>query len=182
MTLFAVRRSLETLPGVEALQQAAETVPAARWLRSYWTPEDHLLFSVHEGGEGRVSPGETGVQAVVELRPEEYVPLVESPAPLNDEGRQGRDDLPLVLVRRWVERATREEFDAMAMRAVMCALEYRDLVWLRSYWAPEQQQTTCIFRTAAHDLVREHAERSRLPCNEIHDAIEILPGEMARPR
>ena len=187
MSIFAVRRAVrrevatvadKDRPLPEGVADAAGVVTGLCWLRSYWTPEDGLLFSLHESsiaGDAPAIAAASDAVPVIELNPEQYIPLVESPPALNVYDRPNEEDLPLVLARRTVEPASETEFHSMALRAVMCALEYRDLVWLRSYWAPEQQEITCIFRAASHDLVREHAARSRLPLDEVYDAIEIRP-------
>jgi hypothetical protein len=109
------------------------------------------------------------VLRVLPITAEEYGPPLLEPAA--GEG----DGLQLVLVRRHLDPLSSGEFRAIALQAIMCAYEYTDLRWLRSYWAREQKELLCLFRTRTHDLVREHARRSRIPCDEVHDAIEIIP-------
>ena len=136
----------------------------AEMLGSYWTPDDGYVFSVFAGGD-------TAPPAfpVLPITSEEYGPPDVEPAA--GEGEQ----LGLVLVKRQLDPLTHSEFRAIALQAIMCAHEYSDLRWLRSYWAQESNQLYCLFRTRTHELVREHARRSRIPCDEVHDAVQLAP-------
>lgn len=135
----------------------------------YWTPSDGELLSIWETPAGSQSEGvpTAGALPVLPISAEEYGPpaLVAASA--------DADDLQLVLVRRQLDPLTHSEFRAIALQAIMCAFEYEDLRWLRSYWARSTNQLFCLFETRSHDLVREHADRSRIPCDEVLDAIEL---------
>ncbi len=164
MPHFAVRQDI----GSQATVEPAE-LEGARLLAAYYTPGQGQLLSVYEADGIAPRPGESGreVLAVIPITPEEYGPAGIEPAAGDGQALQ------LVLVRRHLDPITHREFRALALQAIMCAHEYSDLLWVRSYWATEQNELLCVFRTREHDLVREHAQRSRIPCNEVHDAIEL---------
>ncbi|MGE3074620.1 MAG: nickel-binding protein [Dehalococcoidia bacterium] len=137
-------------------------------LAGYWTPDDGRLLSVFEGAENQ--PPEVAGAAVLPVLPitaEEYGP--------SDIQSQAAEEagLSLVLVRRQLDPLTDREFRAIALQAIMCAYEYSDMRWLRSYWSRGTDQLFCLFETSSHERVKEHARRSRIPCDEIHDAVEI---------
>lgn len=174
MSLYVTRRAVGERSKGELRQVLEGAVPSgARPLAGYWTADDGELLALYDGaGGGEGAEGTSaGVLEVEPVTPEEYGPPDESSL------AGGATDLQLVLVRRQLEPLTPGEFRAIALQAIMCAYEYSDMRWLRSYWARETDQLFCLFETRSHDLVREHAERSRIPCDEIHDAVEILPLE-----
>jgi hypothetical protein len=177
MPLFA---SLEDIAAATLgdLQQIARDDAGCRRLRAYWTPERGQLLSVYEGESARPpvrGDARPEVFPVLPITAEEYGPTAMEPAAGEGAGLQ------LVLVRRRLQPTTRQNFRAVALQAIMCAYEYTDLRWLRSYWATEENELHCVFRTRTHDLVREHARRSRIPCDEVHDAVELGPDLTAMP-
>lgn len=147
---------------VRRARQRSSQDPALR--KAYWTPDRGQLLSIYEGDE---SAAPTGLIPVLPITAEEYGPPALEPA-----AGDGAN-LQLVLVRRNLGPLTPREFRTIALQAIMCAYEYPDMRWLRSYWATGTDELHCLFRTRTHDLVREHADRSRIPCDEIHDAIEL---------
>ncbi len=172
MPHFASRTTIGPVQVADVEQLAAEQAKSsAPLVGAYWTPGPGQLFSVFEGSsQSEVLTGEAAeVFSVLPITSEEYGPPAVEPAA--GEG----DGLQLVLVRRQLNPMTENEFRAVALQAIMCAHEYDDMLWLRSYWDVGNNQLNCLFRTRTHDLVREHAERSRIPCDEIHDAIEVGP-------
>ncbi len=171
MTLYATRRTLPEHPTRDLRRALQLDAPAeARPVAGYWTADDNELLTLYAGNAtGEPAHLPAGMLEVVPVTPEEYGPPGESSL------AEQTPDLPLVLVRRQLEPLTPGEFRAIALQAIMCAYEYPDMRWLRSYWARETDQLFCLFETRSHDLVREHAQRSRIPCDEIHDALEILP-------
>lgn len=175
---FAIRREVgdTSLADLDGLIET-EGGHGSRLVEAYWTPGRGQLLSIHEAdGPPRRAVSDTlqEVLPVLPITAEEYGPPAMEPAAGEGAGLQ------LVLVRRHLDPMTRPEFRAIALQAIMCAYEYRDLRWLRSYWATEQNELMCLFRTRTHDLVREHALRSRIPCHEVHDAIQVGPGVLAR--
>jgi hypothetical protein len=173
MSLFAVRRPVGGDAGNELARELDEaTARGGRPVAGYWTADDGELLALYESdSESPAGDGPDNVLAVELVTPDEYGP------PDVSSRAEGANDLQLVLVRRQLEPLTPGEFRAIALQAIMCAYEYSDMRWLRSYWARETDQLFCLFETKSHDLVREHAERSRIPCDEVHDAVEILPLE-----
>lgn len=157
MSLYASRHAAQAA----TLPQAPE---GTELLGAYWTPDDGQLFSVFDG-----EPRGDSTFPVLPITSEEYGPPGMEPAAGDG------DELGLVLIKRQLEPLTHAEFRAIALQAIMCAYEYSDLRWLRSYWARETNHLYCLFRSRTHDLVREHARRSRIPCDEVHDAVQLAP-------
>lgn len=166
-----------TIREIEQLVASGDT-GGLRLVGAYWTPDQGRLFSVFEG-EGLAprlaGAGSADIFPVLPITAEEYGP------PAMDPAAGSGERLQLVLVRRRLEPMTHPEFRAVALQAIMCAHEYTDMRWLRSYWATEQNELHCLFRTRTHDLVREHARRSRIPCDEVHDAVEVTSIDAPRP-
>ncbi|MGE0601728.1 MAG: nickel-binding protein [Dehalococcoidia bacterium] len=161
-----------TLDEVIGFQQRAEQEPRGL-LAGYWTPDDGRLLSVFESPEDGEPPEVAEGARVLPVLPitaDEYGPRDLQSQAANE------DDLSLVLVRRQLDPLTDREFRAIALQAIMCAYEYSDMRWLRSYWSRSTDQLFCLFETSCHERVSEHARRSRIPCDEIHDAIEIRAG------
>jgi len=177
MPYFATRTEIGPVTEPDAVRFAAEVAGIQPGLLgAYWTPARGQVFAVHEAaappGTGPDYPGEAF--PVLPITAEEYGPPALEPAAGAGEGLQ------LVLVRRQLSPLTEAQFRAVALQAIMCAHEYDDMLWLRSYWDVEQNQLNCLFRTRTHDLVREHAARSRIPCDEINDAVEIFHTKDAK--
>ena len=83
--------------------------------------------------------------------------------------------MPLFAIRRNLGPATQEEFDAAVYRAIICAYEYPDLKWIRSFWNPEQGEIHCYYEARDVAQLQEHAYRSAIPCDEVSLVTEILP-------
>jgi hypothetical protein len=174
MSHFAVRRTIPAVSPGEAGQFTPTPVAdEPHLLASYWTPSNRQLLSIYEKAPA-VAGTEAELLSVLPITADEYGPPAMAPA-----AGDGRE-LGLVLVRRHLEPQTDRQFRAVALQAITCAFEYTDLLWLRSYWATEQNELLCLFRTRTHSLVREHAHRSRIPCDEFHDAVEIAPASALR--
>lgn len=166
MDLFVKRESRTGADLGELRATLTARDPAGLRLDSaYWTPDDGELLSVFAGDSPESD--HAGVLPVIPVTPEEY-------GPAGISSQANGDDLQLVLVRRQLDPLTQTEFRAIALQAIMCAYEYSDMRWLRSYWSRSTDQLFCLFETRSHDLVREHARRSRIPCDEVHDAVEIV--------
>jgi hypothetical protein len=161
MEHFALRTTVQQGPLAKVRQQIPRPQAPAQLAAAYFASEHGQLFSVFAGAPI------AGGSLVVPITPEEYGPPGIEPAAGDG------NDLQLVLVRRKLGPIQEREFRALALQAIMCAHEYSDLLWMRSFWAVEQEELTCVFRTRHHDLVREHAQRSRIPCDEVSDAVEV---------
>jgi hypothetical protein len=173
----ALRQQVSGCDDKQAIAGLAESHAASgcALVDAYWTPAESGLLSVFrqvDGGGPHLGDPRPEVLPVLPITAEEYGPPAMSPAAGSGEGLQ------LVLVRRHLDPGTYREFRSIALQAIMCAYEYTDLRWLRSFWAREQNELLCVFRTRTHDLVREHAYRSRIPCDEVHDAVELRSGEL----
>lgn len=83
--------------------------------------------------------------------------------------------MPLYAIRRDLGQVTREELDASAYRAIMCAYDFEGMRWIRSFWDPEQGEIRCLYEAQDAAQVFEHARRSRIPCDDVREVIEISP-------
>lgn len=83
--------------------------------------------------------------------------------------------MPLYKIRREVTGAGRDEIDASGFRAVICGYEYEGLRWIRSYWDEEAGQLHCLYEAVDEEQIRDHARRSRIPCDEVSEVVELLP-------
>ena len=85
--------------------------------------------------------------------------------------------MPLYTIRRKIPDATQEDVDAASLRAIFCAYEYSGLRWLRSFWDRRNQELLCVYEATSPDQVREHSERSRIPCDEVIEVVEFGPEQ-----
>jgi len=83
--------------------------------------------------------------------------------------------MPLYAIRREVGQLTPDEVDAAALRAVICALEYDGLRWVRSFWDREHGLLNCLYEAQDAAQIREHSMRSNIPCDAVAEVQEILP-------
>ena len=88
--------------------------------------------------------------------------------------------MPLYAIRRKVGDVTPDEIDAAAFRAIFCATEYDSFHWVRSYWDREAGLLNCIYEAESVAQIREHSMRSNIPCDDVHEVTEILPGTYIR--
>jgi hypothetical protein len=172
MSYVAVRQRVEE-SGHGEFAAALSQTDGSRLVEAVWAPGSGEVLAVYEGDEAAANVSLTpfSVQRVLPITAEEYGP------PEAESLAADANTLPLLLVRRKLDPLTQAEFRAVALQAIMCAYEYTDLRWLRSYWARDDNELHCLFRARTHDLVREHAARSRIPCDEVLDAVDLLqPG------
>ena len=85
--------------------------------------------------------------------------------------------MPLYTIRRKIPDASQEDVDAASLRAIFCAYEYSGLKWVRSFWDRDHQELLCVYEATSPDQVREHSERSRIPCDEVIEVLEFGPEQ-----
>lgn len=83
--------------------------------------------------------------------------------------------MPLYRIRRNVGVATKEDMDASAFRAIVCAVQFPGLKWHRSFWDREAGVVECYYEAADPGQLEEHARVSRIPCDEVRVVEELLP-------
>ena len=174
MQLFAVLSSLPDdshADPAQFIQRAASG--SGEWQSSVWTPANRQLVSVFESEVAPGMPGE--VMRVVEVSPDEFLPIANELDPSLAADPEAQEQGKLVVIRRGVTGWTEDDLRSAALRAMMCSFEYPELTWLRTYWAPEAGTTVCLFKVKDHEQAREHSKRSRIPCEEVLDAVEFTP-------
>lgn len=85
--------------------------------------------------------------------------------------------MPLYLIERRIGDMTEDEMAAGGLRALAAQekLTSDKVRWIRSYFDPEGRQMRCIYEAESADLVRQHAEMARIPCDSITEVIEHVP-------
>lgn len=81
----------------------------------------------------------------------------------------------LYRIRRNVGDLTKEDMDAAAFRAIVCAVQFPGLKWQRSFWDPAAGYMDCFYEAETPADLEEHARVARIPCDEVHPVNEILP-------
>lgn len=178
MSTFAVRRRLgnEVVEDPRPIIRSTPLGPA-RWQASVWTPLDRQLVCLIDGQDRIQIPG-ADVERVIEVNPSEFLPLVHEIDPALESDPVAQKQGKLVAIRRNVEGWTEDDLRSAALRAMMCSFEYPELTWVRTYWSEESGRTVCLFKTKDHEQAREHSRRSRIPCDEVLDAVEIRPEDL----
>lgn len=85
--------------------------------------------------------------------------------------------MPIFQVRRILGHASKDDVDAAAFRAIVCAYEYPGMKWHESYWDAEREEMICIYEADDADQIFIHAERSRIACDEVREVTVIRPGD-----
>lgn len=88
--------------------------------------------------------------------------------------------MTLYAIRREIGAMSPDEVDAAALRAIICALEYDGLRWVRSFWDRGHGRLDCLYEAQSAAQVREHSMRSNIPCDEVNEVSEILPDTYVR--
>lgn len=88
--------------------------------------------------------------------------------------------MPLYAILRNMAGLSDEEIDAAGYRAVICAIEYDGLRWVRSFLDRQREMMTCLYEASNEDQVREHSRRSRISCDEVREVEEVLPDPYLR--
>lgn len=83
--------------------------------------------------------------------------------------------MALYSIRRNVGDITKEEMDAAAFRAIVCAVQFPGLKWHRSYWVQGSGYMDCIYEADQPEQLEEHARVARIPCDAVHPVTEIVP-------
>jgi hypothetical protein len=90
--------------------------------------------------------------------------------------------MPLYMITRQVPGATQEDMDAAAWRAITCAFYFDRLKWHQSYWDKQAGVIRCIYEAPSAEEIIAHAERARIPCDQVQEVSIIAPefydGEM----
>lgn len=84
--------------------------------------------------------------------------------------------MPLYTIRREIPGDDREAIDAASLRAISCAYEFPGLRWIRSYWDEPAQALLCLYESTSPEQIQEHSRRSRIPCDDIREVVEIEPS------
>lgn len=85
--------------------------------------------------------------------------------------------MPLYTIVRDLTGFSDGEIDAAAVRAVICAYEYPEMRWVRSYLDRARGEMLCLYSAASPEQLREHARRSRIPAGEIREVEEVVPAQ-----
>lgn len=83
--------------------------------------------------------------------------------------------MPLYRIRRNVGDISEPEVDAASFRAILCGAEFPGLRWHRSYFDKAAGWIDCIYEANSAEDIREHARIARIPCDEIHEVVEVKP-------
>lgn len=84
--------------------------------------------------------------------------------------------MPLYAVHRNIGPMSQEELDAAGFRAIACAAEYDGLHWERSFWNRANEDLVCYYVAKSAQQIRDHSRQSNIPCDEITEVTEVLPG------
>jgi hypothetical protein len=83
--------------------------------------------------------------------------------------------MPMYAIRRHLGPISREELDAAAFRATVCAAEYDGLHWERSFWNPAREEIVCYYVARSPEQVQQHSRQSNIPCDDVVEVTEVLP-------
>ncbi len=85
--------------------------------------------------------------------------------------------MPIFTIRRVLGEVSKEDVDASAFRAIVCSYEYPGMKWHQSYWDVERGELLCIYEADSAEQIYGHAERSKIPCDEVRLVTVLRPGD-----
>lgn len=83
--------------------------------------------------------------------------------------------MPTYRILRKVGKMTRDEVDAAALRTIWCLSDYPALKWITSYWDRRAGEIVCLYEAPAEQLLRDHSESSRIPCDDVQEVDAFGP-------
>ena len=84
--------------------------------------------------------------------------------------------MPLYKIHRLIGPSTQEDVDAAGFRAIVCAPQFPGLRWIQSYWDQDGGCLDCFYEAASPEQIRQHAELSRIPCDEVVEVQLVHPS------
>lgn len=155
--------------------------PGVLWQRSYqWDGGDQLhSLCVYEAPSiaaieqhlRRCAVPFSETREVTEVFAEDHVPpQLNQPPP---------GSALFVITRTMPPGTTAAELDAAIFRSASCMGGVPGISWERSFWDEERNRSRCVYRATNPELIRQHAELSRIPCDEIQEVTEQLPSNWA---
>lgn len=70
---------------------------------------------------------------------------------------------------------SKNDMDAAAFRAIVCAPQFPGLRWHRSFWDQERGVLDCYYEATGPGQVEEHARVARIPCDQVYEVSELVP-------
>ncbi len=86
--------------------------------------------------------------------------------------------MKLFVIDRDITGWTEDDLEAAKMRGEMCILHFPEMRWIRSFVDLDLGHSVCLYEAASEAEIREHAEMSKLPCNEVREVFELVPELM----
>jgi Nickel responsive protein SCO4226-like len=83
--------------------------------------------------------------------------------------------MSMFMVRRDIPGLTQEDVDAAAFRAITCAFYFPGMRWHRSYWDRDAGMLHCVYEAKNPEEVFAHAQRARIPCDEVREVSAFGP-------
>ncbi len=71
------------------------------------------------------------------------------------------------LVRRKLPGVSKDDIEAGLFRTYSCVRFYEGMRWINSFWDEAKGEALCVYEAENADQLRDHAERSRVPCDEV---------------
>ncbi len=187
MPLFAIKRLLsptQTKEEGDAMVIRAFECSLAYddfgWIRSYLQDETSISLCIYQARSAddiwdHARRAALPINEAEEA--EEYLPQQFGVTPL-----EPVDGSALYVIDRQMPAdVTPQEIDATALRAADCAPDFPGIGWVRSFWIEETKQSHCVYWATDPELLRAHAERSRMPCDAIRRVDELLPSQWGLP-
>jgi hypothetical protein len=87
--------------------------------------------------------------------------------------------MSLFEIRRDVGDITREDLDAASLRAIVCAYEFPNVRWIRSFWDRKNHTVVCYYEADSAETLWEHSRRSLIPCDDVTEVEEFGPGDFS---
>jgi hypothetical protein len=86
--------------------------------------------------------------------------------------------MALFLVKREVPKVSEDDLRAAILRAVSCAFNFEGMRWVTSYWDRDHGVAYCVYEAKSREQLQDHAERARIPCDEILAVDCIGPDDL----
>jgi hypothetical protein len=82
------------------------------------------------------------------------------------------------MVRREVPKVGEDDLRAAMLRAVTCSYNFEGMQWVTTYWDQANGRAFCLYEAASAQEMWDHAERARVPCEEVTEVTVIGPDDL----
>jgi hypothetical protein len=74
--------------------------------------------------------------------------------------------------------AGEDDLKAAILRAVSCAFNFEGMKWHHTYWDEQNGAAYCLYEAQDSNQLRDHADRARVPCDDVWPVAVVTPEDL----